>query len=76
MQIHAKGFDSKKKYKLGFTWWDFAGIRQKQTVRVTSVDGEIDKKVLSDVVLPNFKNNKEMFESLKQWWSICHQKHY
>ena len=64
VQFHAKGLDPKKKYKLGFTWWNFNGRSVKQTVRITSVDGETSKNVLTNALLPNYESNKEMFETI------------
>ncbi|SDR65428.1 hypothetical protein SAMN05216503_0022 [Polaribacter sp. KT25b] len=64
VQLHAKGLDSKKKYKLGFTWWDFEGKGIRQKVRVTSVDGEINKEVVANVKLPDYKNSKDLFETV------------
>lgn len=63
VQFHAKGFNIKKKYKLGFTWWDFKGKGLKQTVRITSVDGESSKSVVKKIQLPSFKNGKK-FETV------------
>ena len=64
VQFHAKGLDAKKRYKLGFTWWNFEHENITQTVRVTSVDGEINKVVVPVSTLPKFKNNKEIFTTI------------
>lgn len=64
VQIHAKGMDKTKQYKLGFTWWDFSGKGIKQDVRVTSVDGETNIKVVEGALLPDYKNNQEKFETI------------
>lgn len=64
VQYHAMGLDPKKNYKLGFTWWDFEGNRTNQTVRITSIDGEINQKVVAEAQLPDYRNNKDMFTTV------------
>ncbi len=64
VQFHAKGLDSKKQYKLGFTWWDFSGKGIVQDVCISSVDGETNVKVLSSAKLPDFKNKGEKYETI------------
>ncbi len=59
---HISGFDCRKKYTLGFTWWDFEGLDIHQNVWVTSVDGETKHQIFADEKLPNFKLNNESFE--------------
>ncbi|CAM3329845.1 hypothetical protein [Zobellia roscoffensis] len=63
VQYHVKGLDPEKQYKLGFTWWDFKGEGLVQNVRVTSVDGEINEKVIKEAKLPDYKNEKRRYEA-------------
>lgn len=51
--------DNTKKYKIGISWWDFDGENRQQQVRLTSVDGESDFKVIESQLLPNFKVDKK-----------------
>lgn len=62
IEYHIKNLDASKKYKLGFTWWDFEGSGIHQNVWITSVDGEIKHQVFADEKLPNFKLDNESFE--------------
>ncbi|MGQ1784461.1 hypothetical protein [Saccharicrinis sp. GN24d3] len=64
VQFHAKGLEMKKQYKLGFTWWDFSGKGIVQDVRITSVDGETNMKVVSSAKLPDFKNSRKKYETI------------
>ncbi|MCG8582875.1 MAG: hypothetical protein MI866_23360 [Bacteroidales bacterium] len=64
IQVHAKGLDKEKQYKLGFTWWDFEGQGIRQNVRVSSVDGETAFMLLEDACLPDFSNKQEAFETI------------
>ncbi|MCX6309211.1 MAG: hypothetical protein NTY32_10425 [Bacteroidia bacterium] len=51
--------DNTKKYKVGISWWDFDGENRQQQVRLTSVDGESEFKVIESQLLPNFKVDKK-----------------
>ncbi|TRX55520.1 hypothetical protein FNH22_17945 [Fulvivirga sp. M361] len=64
IELHVKGLEKKKSYKLGFTWWDFKGQGTEQDVRVTSVDGEINVNVISSARLPDYKNDQKPFETV------------
>jgi len=57
------GMEKNKTYKLGFSWWDFEGIDRIQKVKITSVDGELQKEILAPTVLPNYVGKKEMPKS-------------
>jgi hypothetical protein len=62
IQIHAKGFNDHKKYKIGFTWSDFEQNNLTQNVRITSVDGETDRLVISNARLPQLSPSN-LFET-------------
>lgn len=60
IEYQVLNLDPSKKYKVGFSWWDFDGLNRQQQVRLTSVDGESDVKVLPSQMLPNYKVDKKM----------------
>lgn len=47
------GLDCDKKYKVGFTWWVRQDNNLIQNVKVTSVDGETQHTIYSNVKVPN-----------------------
>jgi hypothetical protein len=48
------------KYKLGLTWWDHSNAGRKQSVWVTTIDGDLPKKIMNATVLPAYKDKGQM----------------
>jgi hypothetical protein len=59
VEYQVLNLDPSKKYKVGISWWDFDGLNRQQQVRLTSVDGESDVKVIEKQLLPNYKVDKK-----------------
>lgn len=59
VEYQVLNLDPSKKYKVGISWWDFDGLNRQQQVRLTSVDGESDVKVIEPQLLPNYKVDKK-----------------
>ena len=55
---------SDRYYTLGLSWWDFAGDGRKQSVRLTSIDGEQVVQAVQDATLPKWTGNQPGLESL------------
>ncbi len=64
IEYQISNLDKSKKYKVGISWWDFDGENRQQQVRLTSVDGESDIKVIEPQMLPNFKLDKKVVQEL------------
>lgn len=60
VEYQVLNLDLSKKYKVGISCWDFDGFNRQQQVRLTSVDGESDVKVIEPQLLPNYKVDKKM----------------
>lgn len=53
-----------KRYWVGLSWWDFGNGGRRQSVEVTSVDGETRKTVIGETLLPGWVNDKQPARTL------------
>jgi hypothetical protein len=59
VELRAFNLNPKKKYMVGFSWWDWENGGGKQQVRVASVDGEADQIIVPPTMVPDFKGKNE-----------------
>ncbi|AWW32689.1 hypothetical protein DN752_22490 [Echinicola strongylocentroti] len=48
VEYHVKGFDSNRDYRIGVSWWDWDKQGRRQSIKVSSVDGEKQVEIFSD----------------------------
>lgn len=56
------GLDRDKLYKVGMSWWDYHASGTVQSVRVSGVDGETVREVVTSGNVPSFKDGHEPLE--------------
>lgn len=59
VSIKLEGIDPGKSYHLGMSWWDYGNGGRIQSVRATSIDGEVQKMLVKPTVLPGWTKDKK-----------------
>ena len=60
--IHIDKLDPKKKYRIGFSWWDFDCSRRTQSVTLHAKEGDRKVEVVPATTLPNFAVDQQVPE--------------
>lgn len=59
IRFRIEGLDPARAYTLGWSWWDYGGGGRRQSVLVSSVDGELVLPILDNGELPSWRGKSE-----------------